>query len=95
MQDELNNLCEMSWTWTVMSFGEFNVTLNDSDDLIYICSDWEVVIDKPFSEDVICTAINAWLYINDSDIKVEMVDIKDVKGSGYIKSLKERIGKLK
>ena len=91
MQDELNNLCDMGWTWTVMSFSEFRCILNDNDDLAYVCDDCEIIVDKPFSDDVIRKAINMWLDCNDINIKVEMIDVKDVEGSGYIKKLKERI----
>ena len=91
MQDDLNNLCEMGWTWTVMSFSEFKSILNDGDELIYDCSSWEIIVDKPFSDDVICKAINIWLNSNHINIKVEMIDVKDVEGSGYVKDLKERM----
>lgn len=90
MQDELNNLCDMGWTWTVMSFDEFKYILND-DDLTYIGDSFEIIVDKPFSDNVIVEAINSWLDINCLDIKVEMIDIKDTEGSGYVKDLKERM----
>lgn len=91
MQDELNNLCDMGWTWTVMSFDEFKYILNDDDDLTYIGDSFEIIVDKPFSDNVIVEAINSWLDINCLDIKVEMIDIKDTEGSGYVKDLKERM----
>ena len=91
MQDDLCDLCEMGWAWTVMSFSEFKCLLYGDDDLIYVCNDWEIVVDKLFSDEVICNAINAWLNINGIKIKVEMIDIKDASGSGYVKDLKERM----
>ena len=91
MQDELNNLCDMGWTWTVTSLKEFIKEVNDYSELVYTCSSWEIIVDKPFSDDVIRKAINMWLDCNDINIKVEMIDVKDVEGSGYIKKLKERI----
>ena len=59
--------------------------------LIYLCSNWEIIVDKPFSDDVICKAINIWLNSNHINIKVEMIDIKDTEGSGYVKDLKGRM----
>lgn len=91
MQDDLNNLCETGWTWTVMSFSEFKCILNDGTELAYNCSDWEIIVNKPFYDNVICDAINQWLDTNDINIKVEMIDVKDAKGSGYVKDLKERM----
>ena len=91
MQDDLNNLCAMGWTWTAMSFSEFKCILNDGDDLTYVCDDCEIIVDKPFSDEVVCNTINVWLNINDINIKVEMIDVKDAKGSGYVKELKERM----
>lgn len=91
MQDDLNNLCEMDWTWTVMSFAVFKGILNDGDELVYSCCSWEIIVNKLFSDDVICKAINIWLNCNDINIKVEMVDVKNVEGSGYVKDLKERV----
>lgn len=93
MQDELNNLCDMGWTWTVTHKNEFIDNFNDCNELTYICSDWEIIVDKPFSEEVVCKAINIWLDSNDINIKVEMIDIKDAEGSGYIKTLQERLAK--
>ena len=91
MQDDLNNLCEMGWTWTVTSLKEFIDEVNDCNESTYICSDWEVIVDKPFSDEVVCDAINAWLNSDDINIKVKMNDVKDVEGSGYVKDLKERM----
>ena len=91
MQDDLNNLCEMGWTWTVTGLKEFIDEVNDYDKLTYVCSDWEVIVNKPFSDEVVCDAINAWLESNDINIKVEMISIKDTEGSGYVKDLKERM----
>ena len=94
MNDELNNLCDMNWTWTVMSLNEFKFTLRESNDLIYVCNSFEIIVDEKFSEDVVCKAINTWLESNEINIKTKMIDIKDVEGSGYIKTLKDRLIKI-
>jgi hypothetical protein len=91
MQDDLNNSCKMGWTWTVTSLKEFIDEVNDYDKLTYVCNDWEIIVNKPFSDEIICEAINTWLDSNDINIKVEMIDIKDTEGSGYVKKLKERM----
>ena len=91
MQDDLNNLCEMDWTWTVMSFATFKGILNDGDELVYSCCSWEIIVDKPFSDDVVCNAVNSWLEYNYIDIRVEMIALKEAEGSGYVKDLKERM----
>ena len=91
MQDDLNNLCEMGWTWTVTSLKEFIDEVNDYNKSTYICNDWEIIVDKLFSDEIVCDAINVWLCNDDINIKVEMIDVKDVEGSGYVKDLKERM----
>ena len=91
MQDDLNNLCEMGWTWTVTSLNEFIDEVRDYDKLIYLCSNWEIIPDKPFSDEVVCEAINKWLESNDINIKVEMIDVKNAEGSGYVEDLKGKM----
>jgi len=93
MNDELNNLCNMNWTWTIISFDEFKFRLEDS--LIYVCADFEIIVDRFFSNGTVCDAINVWLENNNINIKTKMVDIEKAEGSGYFKTLKNRLVKSK
>lgn len=94
MNDELNNLCDMQWTWTILYIDEVLDVLNDLEWEPYICNDWEIIVNKPFSEEIVVKCIETWLNYYNINIKVKIIDIKDAEGSGYIKTLKDRIGKL-
>jgi len=89
MQDYINNACNTSWTWTVMSIledEEYRKEYNDNDQL----SDYEIVVDAKFSDDVVCEAIAAWLTRHGiTGLTPKMMDLEDVEGSGYIRDLME------
>ena len=91
MNDELNNLCSMNWTWTVRHKNEFIDLLNDGVELPYVCDNFEVIVNKSFSNGTVCDAIDAWLKNNGINIKTKMVGIENVEGSGYFKTLKDRL----
>lgn len=93
MQNRINDNCKLSWCWTVISLAE---------DLAYHkeCEDdtppeeYEIIIDAPFSADVVNEAIQIWLGDNgldDCGFNVVTIDLKDAAPySGYIKSLMNR-----
>ena len=89
MQDHLNNACETWWTWTVTSLLEdieYRKEYNDTDDV----SDYEIIVDAKFSDDVLCKAIEGWLAKNGiTGLTAKMMDLEDVEGSGYVKDLME------
>ena len=87
MNDDVNNLCESSWSWTVYSLAEFINILDE--DHYFVCADWEIITDNMFSDEVICVAIDEWLLSNNIAMTTRMIDVDDAVGSGYIKSLRE------
>ena len=86
MQDEINERCNTNWTWTVITRKEFEQE-NEEEEI----PDWEIIVDKPFSDIVIKEAIQNWLKERGYKFNVNMIPFEDAKGSGYIKKLKERL----
>ena len=86
MQDEINESCNTNWTWTVITRKEFEQE-NEEEEI----SDWEIIVDKPFSDIVVKEAIQNWLKERCYKFKVNLILFEDAKGSGYIKKLKERL----
>ena len=94
MCDHLNNACKpMSWTWTVTSVEENRAYQKEYKDNTPP-PDYEIIVDEPFSDDVVCKAIHIWLSENGLDecnFNVVMIDLKDAAPySGYIKYLMNR-----
>lgn len=90
MQDEINELCNYNWTWTVISRKEFeqeNEENEENEEEI----DWEIIVDKPFSDIVVKEAIENWLKERGYKFNVNLIPFEEAKGSGYIKKLMERL----
>lgn len=87
MSDEVNNLSDSSWTFTIYSLAEFKNIL--AEDHYYVSDNWEIITDRPFSDDVVCAAVDEWLLANNIAMTTRMIDVDDAAGSGYIKSLRE------
>ncbi|MGB7531992.1 MAG: hypothetical protein WA977_03305, partial [Halobacteriota archaeon] len=85
-QDELNERCGLNWTWTVISKKELEQDGEKEEEL----PEWEVVVEEPFSEEVVCKAIEKWLRNWRYEFGVRMVELEHARGSGLIKELKER-----
>lgn len=88
MQDEINERCNMNWTWTVISRKEFEQENEENEEEI---ADWEIIVDKPFSDIVVKEAIENWLKERGHKFSVSLIPFEDAKGSGYIKNLRERL----
>ncbi len=83
MQDEINEYCNTNWTWTVISRKEFE---QENEEEI---SDWDIIVDKPFSDVVVKEAIENWLKERGHKFNVNLIPFEKAKGSGYIKNLNE------
>ena len=85
-QDELNERCDLNWTWTVISKKELEQDGEKEEEL----PEWEVVVEELFSDEVVCKAIEKWLRNWRYEFSVRMVELEQARGSGLIKQLKER-----
>jgi len=85
-QDELNERCGLNWTWTVISKRELETEGDEEDEL----PEWEVVVEEPFSDEVVCKAIEKWLRGRGYEFGVRMIELEQARGSGLIKRLRER-----
>lgn len=92
MNNHLNNVCEMAWTWTVISSEEDKIYREEFDDDAPL-AEYEIVVhDEDFSDEVVCKAIESWLVVNDLDylgFTVKMVDVDTTEYSGYVRDLDE------
>lgn len=84
-QDEINERCQLNWTWTVMSKEQLDMDGDKEDEL----PDWAVVVEDPFSDQVVCSAIERWLQQKGYKFGVRLVSIGETKGSGLVKKLKQ------
>lgn len=84
-QDELNERCHLNWTWTVISKKQLEIDGESEDEL----PEWVIVVEEPFSEEVVCEAIEKWLQSRGYEFKVRMISLEQARGSGLIKKLKE------
>jgi hypothetical protein len=85
-QDELNDSCNLNWTWTVITRRELEKEGEKEDEL----PEWEIVVDDPFSDAVVCKAVEKWLRDRNYEFGVRMIPFDQAKGSGLIKKLRER-----
>jgi hypothetical protein len=85
-QDELNERCRLNWTWTVISKKELEAEGEEEEEL----PEWEEVVEEPFSDEVVCKAIEKWLRWRGYEFGVRMISLEQARGSGLIKRLRER-----
>ncbi len=86
-QDEINERCDLNWTWTVISRKQVEIEGDKEEELPV----WTMVVDEPFSEEVVCESIEKWLQDRFYQFKVSMISIEQAKGSGLVKKLRERV----
>jgi len=84
-QDEVNERCHLNWTWTVISKKQLEIDDETKDSQ----ADWVIVVDEPFSDEVVGKAIEKWLQDRGYEFRVRMVSLDQAKGSGLIKKLKK------
>jgi hypothetical protein len=85
-QDELNERCGLNWTWTVISKKELEAEGEKEKEL----PEWEEVVEEPFSDEVVCKAIEKWLRGRGYEFGVRMISLEQARGSGLVKELRER-----
>jgi len=84
-QDEVNERCHLNWTWTVISKKQLEMDKEKEDYL----PEWTIVVEEPFSDGLICKAIEKWFQDRGYEFGVKMVSLDQAKGSGLIKKLKK------
>jgi len=84
-QDEINERGHLNWTWTVMSRKQLAVDREEESDL----PEWVIVVEEPFSDAVVCKAIERWLLDRGYEFGVRMVPLEEARGSGLIRKLGE------
>ena len=85
-QDEVNERCRLNWTWTVISKKELEAEGEKEEEL----PEWEEVVDEPFSDEVVRSAIEKWLRGRGYEFGVRMISLEQARGSGLVKELRER-----
>jgi len=70
-EDNLCDVCEINWVWDVLS--QAQVDTNDSLDDYYGSIESDIIVDTPFSEDVVKDAVVNWLKDRNLDIRVDVV----------------------
>lgn len=85
-QDEVNERCHLNWTWTVISRKELEKEGEKEDD----SPEWEIVVDEPFSDEVVRNAIEKWLKDRRYEFGVRMISLEQARGSGMVKELRAR-----
>ncbi len=85
-QDEINERTGPNWTWTVMSKQQLEADGENENDL----SEWVIVVDEPFSDQVVCNAVKNWLRGGNCEFEVEMIPLDRARGSGLVKALRAR-----
>lgn len=88
MQDDLNDACKLNWTWEVLNIDYLKFMLKE--DPILCCSDYEIIVDAPFSDEIVCESVRNWLRNKGFDFEVEMIEPEDARGSGIYKDLIEK-----
>lgn len=84
-QDEINERCHLNWTWTVARRKQLAVDGEGESDL----PEWGIVVEEPFSDAVVCKAIEGWLLGRGYEFGVRMVPLEEAGGSGLIRKLRE------
>jgi len=84
-QDEVNDLCRLNWTWTVVSKRQLEIDGEKEDGL----PDWVIVVEGPFSDEVVCNAIERWLRDKGYKFGVRMISLEQARGSGLVKELRQ------
>lgn len=85
--DEINERCDLNWTWTVINRKQLEIEGEKEDELV----EWNIVVDEPFSEAVVVEAVRKWLEGRRYEFGVRMIEMEKARGSGLVKELRERL----
>lgn len=86
-QDYINNRCGLQWTWTVISKKELEL---DEEEKGKRQPEWVIIVDKPFSRQVVIDTIGNWLKDRHYNFTVHFIEPEQAEGSGMYKELKKR-----
>jgi hypothetical protein len=84
--DEINERCDLNWTWTIINKKELEKEDEKEDEL----AQWNIVVDEPFSEAVVVEAIRKWLEDRRYEFGVRMIEMEKARGSGLVKKLRDK-----
>ena len=84
-QDELNERCRLNWTWTLMSKKQMEIEGEREDEL----PEWVIVVEEPFSDEVVCKSTERWLRGKGYEFGVRLVSLEQARGSGLVKKLRQ------
>ncbi|GFO95950.1 hypothetical protein ig2599ANME_0132 [groundwater metagenome] len=84
-QDEINERCDMNWTWTVINKKQLDKEGEIEDEL----AEWEIVVDEPFSEAAVVESVRTWLGDRRYEFGVRMIEMEQARGSGLVKKLRK------
>jgi len=76
--DEINERCDLNWTWTVINRKQLEIEGENEDEL----ESWNIVVDEPFTEAVVVEAVRKWLENRRYDFGVRIIEMEKAKGSG-------------
>jgi hypothetical protein len=76
-----------NWTWTVISKKQLELDGEKEDHQ----PEWVIVMDAPFSDEVVRAAIEKWLRDNGYKFEVRMISFEEAKVSGMVKKLREMV----
>lgn len=85
LQDELNEKCDLNWTWTVISEKQVEEDETDRDRLPF----WNIVTEKKYSEETVKKTVKDWLDGRGFEFDVRIISPEEADGSGLLKKLEE------
>jgi hypothetical protein len=75
-QDEINERCKLDRTWTVMSKEQLDLDGGKEDDL----PEWILVVDRPFSDEIVCEEIKRWVQLPRHKFEVRIISLEEDMG---------------
>lgn len=75
-QDEINERCGLDRTWTVMSKEQLDLDGGKEDEL----PEWILVVDRPFSDEIVCEEIKRWVWLPRHKFEVRIIPLEEDMG---------------
>ncbi len=82
-QDEINERCQLNWTWTVISRKQLEINSEKEDEL----PELNIVVEELFSDEVVSNAVERWLRRRGYEFRIRMIPMDQARGSGMVKKL--------
>lgn len=86
-QDDINECCQLNWTWTVMSKKQLEIDGEKEEDL----PEWNIAVEGPFSDELVSEAVERWLKDRGYEFGIKMISLEQARGSGMIKKLRDGV----